>query len=104
MKKINIKIWFKKFKHAFKRIGSDADKDWKIALSLFIIAFIISIFIHTKMFFEVQDISDQYSNQFMYDTKPADTGALADMLNKYDKREKEYNSIASSTIITVDPN
>lgn len=103
MNNIDIKIGFKKFKHALRNIGSDADKDWKILLVLFILAFFVTIIMHLNIFIFTKNISDASGFGEGEAPQVVNEDVLNQMVDKYDDRAREFQKIASSTIVLIDP-
>lgn len=102
MKKINLKIITKKAKSAFVGIGSDADKDWKIVLSLFSVALVVSLVIHINIYINTSDVSKSEPNKKgnVSEISPLVLGQIVD---KYEKRTKEFNELVREKSVLVDP-
>ncbi|MES2223799.1 MAG: hypothetical protein V4469_02590 [Patescibacteria group bacterium] len=101
MKKFSITIFFKKIKHSFANIGSDADKDWKIVLSLFMLSILISIIWHTNLYLNIGTSDNTISSEAA--KSPINTKALGGMIVKYDDRAGEFQTIATDKKVFVDP-
>ncbi|MDB5204773.1 MAG: hypothetical protein JWP09_801 [Candidatus Taylorbacteria bacterium] len=101
MKKNTLSIFFKKFKHSFANIGSDADKDWKFVLSLFVLSLVISVIWHINVYVNIGATNNAVSGGA---TKPPiNTKALGDMIVKYDGRAGEFQNIIDNKKVFIDP-
>ncbi|MFA6050674.1 MAG: hypothetical protein WC761_05775 [Candidatus Paceibacterota bacterium] len=103
MKKFDIKILLKKWKHAFKDIGSDADKDWKIVLVGFVVFLTFCIAFHAKIFIEMQSVRKNGGSHSPVATELINTRALDAVLSVYDDRASQFESIATTGVTFVDP-
>jgi hypothetical protein len=103
MKKFDTKLILKKWKHAFKDIGSDADKDWKIVLVAVVILLFISIVFHAKIFIEMQGDEKNGGSGDPVATELINTRALDAVLLVYDERAAEFESIVTTGVTFVDP-
>lgn len=101
MKKVNLKIILKKIKHTFVNIGSDADKDWRIVFSLFIVSIVISIVWHINMYMNINIMNKTVPNS---GAKSAiNVHDLEEMISKYDGRAEEFKNIIESKKPLIDP-
>ncbi len=103
MKNFDLKITLKKWKHAFKDIGSDADKDWKLLLVAGILLLFAIGVVHGKIFYDVQSGKKQGEVLAGGATELIDTRALESVLALYDERAKEFDALSSSTFTFGDP-
>lgn len=82
----------------FFRFGSDADRDWKLALIIFFFLVFIFLIIDAFDFFRFgnfkTDTVDTRANFEFIDKK-----ALKDILDKYDKRALDFEKIKSGQSI-----
>lgn len=101
MKNFNFKIFLKRVKHSLQHIGSDADKDWRILLSLFIVSIAISVIWHINIYVA------SLGKEFVIDTKNNDRGASIEALSKmtdvYDNRAFEFQKLLEDKKILIDP-
>ena len=102
MKKFNLKIIWKKFKHSFANIGSDADKDWRIMLSLFIVSLFVSVFAHINIYLSIGD-SDVISVQNVVDKTEVNPVVLGQTIEKYERRAEEFQTISTNKKVLIDP-
>lgn len=103
MKKLDFKILTKKTLHFFKMIGSDADKDWKIALMFAVLLLLVIAGYHAKLFIEVESMDTSKLQVNKKSTELIDTNSLNRILGIYDSRASEYATRATSTVFGVDP-
>ncbi len=103
MKKINLKIIWKKTKHSFSNIGSDADKDWRIVLSLFIIFIFVSVIWHINVYIDIGGNDSLSLSEKTSDKTEVNAAILAQMIEKYDKRAEEFQSIKTNKKVLIDP-
>ncbi|HEY4512166.1 MAG TPA: hypothetical protein VJH63_00710 [Candidatus Paceibacterota bacterium] len=104
MKKINIKLVWKKIRHSFKEMGSDADKDWKIALSIFVVILIASIIFHVDILVGVEtQKTGSVKTESATKVEFVNARTLNDVLSQYDRRAKEYQKLQSAPSTLVDP-
>ncbi len=101
MKKNTLTIFFKKFKHSFANIGSDADKDWKFVLSLFVLSIIISVIWHINVYVNIGSSANVAGG--VTSKPPINTKALGNMIVKYDMRAGEFQNIMDSKKVFIDP-
>lgn len=100
--KFDIKIMFKRLSHAFRNIGSDADKDWRIIITIFALLFVASVVFHVHMFLTI-------SNQSGVPTSMGEnsvllsTDELSSMVELYERRAEEYQKIKETTFTLIDP-
>lgn len=76
----------------FFRFGSDADRDWKLALIVFF--FLVTVFLAVDLFdffrfgnFQTSSIGTRANFEFI------DKKALEDILDKYNKRALDFEKI-----------
>lgn len=103
MKRFDFKIALKKTKHAFKDIGSDADKDWKIVLISMMLLFVLCVILHVKVFLEVQNVKKQGGQVDSAATELINTKALEDVLSMYDERAESFEALSVQEFTFVDP-
>jgi len=103
MKNFNFALRWKKAKHALKSVGSDADKDWKIVITISAAILLFILAFHAKLFIdlnkgELPDESSKVAPANLLDGK-----SLSKTLSAYDARAKEYAVLKSSGTVLVDP-
>ncbi len=103
MKKLSPKILWKKTKHTFTHIGSDADRDWRIVLILFIVSIFISVLWHIDLYLTMGDSKDIRSSKVQKNRAEVSEAVLNRMIDIYDKRADEFNSIKSDKKALIDP-
>lgn len=102
MKKFNLTIFLKKIKHLLRNIGSDADKDWRISLSLFILAVITSTIWHINVY--ITSLEKELSETTLSaNEKGVNVETLAEMTAIYDRRAEEFQKLLEQKPISVDP-
>ncbi len=103
MKKFDLKLALKRLKHAFKDIGSDADKDWKIVLvGAICLLFVIGV-VNAKTFYDMYSLKGVEGEAAPASTELIDTKALENVLKAYDERAKDFDVISSSSFSFTDP-
>jgi hypothetical protein len=103
MKHFDIKLIWKKARHAFKDIGSDADKDWKIVLVTAIILFLLIAAYNAEVFLALRSGQRTSAADNAVPTELINAKALENVLVKYDKRREAFNATAAQTFSFVDP-
>ena len=103
MKKLTPKIIWKKTKHSFANIGSDADKDWRIILSFFIVGVIMSLFWHIDLYLNIGSSGNSTSTQGVVDKTMVNTTVLSQMIDTYGKRADEFHIIENNKKVLIDP-
>ncbi len=103
MKRFDLKVKWKKARHAFKDIGSDADKDWKILLIAGIILLLIMGVYSAKVFLDVRAGERVRDTDNAKPTELIDAKALEKVLVQYDKRAEAFAQTEAQTFSFVDP-
>ncbi len=103
MKRLTPKIFWKKVVHFFRNIGSDADKDWRIIFTLFIVALLGSILFQINLYLAVGErnmirIDKQFSPKTGVNAEQ-----LRQMIDIYSKRADEFRIIESNKKVSIDP-
>lgn len=101
--KIDFKILFRRLRHLLKNIGSDADKDWKIMISVFFITFVGLIIFHTNLFLNIKNRLGDSARESESNNSSVNTKLLDEMVLKYDKRAEEYKKIENTQFQLIDP-
>jgi hypothetical protein len=101
MKKFNTKIFIKKVKHSLQNIGSDADKDWRIILSIFVLATITSIIWHINIFINSTDQKGTLPN--VLSSGKINIEVLENMTLLYTKRAEEFKRLLEDKRTFIDP-
>lgn len=103
MKNFKQKISLKKVTANLKLLGSDADKDWKIVLSLSIILVIASVAFHVTALVKTMNLEKGLDNELESETELINTEKLNQVLGSYDDRAREFERIRSTTFSFTDP-
>lgn len=101
--KINLKTFFKKLKHSFKNIGSDADKDWAIMITFFFFVFLCIVVFHINLFLNIQGKLDEIDINVQASNKAINSELLGEMVSRYEKRAEEYKKIEDTNFQMIDP-
>lgn len=103
MKKQKIQIIFKKIRHSFSNIGSDADKDWRIIFAIFGLLFFVSVIWHTKIYVEMSSAIKSPYFTMPSGGAPINEAMFDAIYAKYTKRSEESVVIISRKHSLVDP-
>lgn len=103
MKKLSPRILWKKTKHSFTNIGSDADKDWRIILILFIVSVFVSVLWHIDLYLTMGDSKDMSSSKVQKSKTEVSEFVLGQMIDIYNKRADEFHIIENNKKTSVDP-
>ena len=89
--------------HSFSKLGSDADKDWKFILLIFIGIFVGAVILNINIFIEAK--SQMIAGQALApeEKDSLNSKALSKAISLYDLRAKDYERLASSSAYLVDP-
>lgn len=101
--KVNYQILFKRLKHSFKNIGSDADKDWNIIILTFFVVFLGAVIFHINLFINVQARLDNNVGSLESKNQSINSEDLSEMVGKYEKRAEEYEKIEDIEFQLIDP-
>lgn len=103
MNNFKYKISLKKAIANLKVLGSDADKDWKIILSLSIILVIVSAVFHFSMLLSTWNLEKLSGGESESKTELINTKKLNHVLESYDDRAKEFERLESASFSFTDP-
>ena len=103
MKNFKLKISLKKVVANLKMLGSDADRDWKIMLSLSIILVVTSVVFHTSMLLSALKLEKVLDSESESKTELINTKKLNQILESYDIRAKEFERLSNTTFSFTDP-